>query len=238
MRLIVVRHYKTLNNANRRILGWTDSPPVPGWENDLTELDQILRAHVPRFDCLYSSGLTRARETARWFARQRPGARVRERAELNEVDYGELAGFAKVWVATHCPRYKSDPGYVFPNGESFEHMRDRSLRCLIELEREHAEQTLLLVVHAGIIRGLITHFLGLPLLGHLNQKISHRYIGDFSIHDHRCTRYDELGEPSGFVRDGTIEIPCLLTASAGDDDAPSNQVQPLRMIGPVFASPN
>lgn len=238
MRLIVVRHYKTLNNARRRILGWTDSPPVPGWESNLAELDHILRAHVPRFDCLYSSSLTRARETARWFARQRPDVPVRERAELNEVDYGELAGFSKAWVETQCPRYKRDPGYVFPHGESFESMRERSIGCLIDLEREHAEQTLLVVVHAGIIRGLITHFLGLPLLGNLNQKISHRYIGDFSIHDHRCTRYDEIGEPSGFVRDGTLDIPCLLTGSAVNRDAPSNPAQSFRRVGSGCVSPN
>ncbi len=209
MRLIVLRHYKTFSNANRRILGWTDSAPVPGWEGTLAQLDQVLQKHALRFDYLYSSGLIRARETARWIARQRPGAPLRERAELNEVDYGDLAGCSKDWVEAHYPQYKNDPGYVFPNGESFEQMRERSRRCLIELEREHAEQTLLLVVHAGVIRGLITHFLNLPFVGNLRQKIPHRYIGDFLIQDQRCICYDELGVPSGFVRDGIIEIPYL-----------------------------
>lgn len=216
MRLIVIRHYKTLNNLRRRILGWTDSPPTPIWRADLGRIDALLRAKGLRFDAVYSSSLVRARETARWLADQHPGTPMRECPELNEVDYGELAGLSKDWVQSHWPQYKSDPDYVFPNGESFAAMRERSVNRLLALERQHKGQTLLVVLHAGVIRGLITRLLDLPFAANLRQKISHRYIGDFTILEQRCCRYDELGEPSGFVRDAVIDIPHCRAASAGD----------------------
>ncbi|NEV64091.1 histidine phosphatase family protein [Thiorhodococcus minor] len=215
MRLIVIRHYKTLNNLRRRILGWTDSPPIPSWRTDLARIDALLRAKGLRFDAVYSSSLARARETARWLAEQRPGTPMRERPELNEVDYGELASLSKDWAQRHWPQYKSDPDFVFPNGESFAAMRERSVNCLLGLERQHKGQTLLVVLHAGVIRGLITCLLDLPFATNLKQKISHRYIGDFTIREQRCCRYDELGEPSGFVHNGVIDIPCRSLTSAG-----------------------
>ncbi len=208
MRLILVRHYKTLNNACRRILGWTDSPPVPHWEEGLAQLERVLRERGLQFDWIYSSRLERARATAEWFAQRYGGLRVRECTELNEVDYGELAQLCKRWVAEHVPEYKRNPSYVFPHGESFQAMRERSLRCVLGMESEHESDTLLVVAHAGVIRGLITHFLELSFADNLRRKVSHRYIGDFLIHNQRCVRYDELGEPSGFIRDGVIEIPC------------------------------
>jgi alpha-ribazole phosphatase len=218
MRVIVVRHFKTINNAQRRIIGWGDSPPAEDWRDDLIQVSRVFRDQGLRFDRIYSSSLTRARKTARWFADEHPGpVAVQSVPELNEVDYGELSQLPKQWAFDHCPEYKTDPDYVFPGGESFSGMRRRSVGHLLLLERRHSGQTILLVAHAGVIRGLITQLLDLPFAPNLRRKISHRYVGDFSIEGRRCLRYDELGQPSGFVAEGAIEIPYL---------APGVDVQP------------
>ena len=42
MRVIVVRHYKTLLNASDQILGWGDAPRVAGWRADVAMVDEAL----------------------------------------------------------------------------------------------------------------------------------------------------------------------------------------------------
>jgi broad specificity phosphatase PhoE len=86
-------------------------------------------------------------------------------------------------------------------------MQQRSVSYLASLAERHPEQTVLIVVHAGVIRGLVSHFLGLNYADHLKHRISHRYIGDFLFDGESCVRYDELGKASGFVHEGVIKIP-------------------------------
>jgi broad specificity phosphatase PhoE len=207
MRVVLVRHYKTVNNEARRIMGWADAPPAVDWESDLLQVDATIRDRGIRFDACYSSALARARETLRYLAAKRGCQQVQESAALNEVDYGDLMQRRKSWVAKKYPQYKTDADFVFPGGESFRQMQGRSVDLVRSLQRAHAADTLLLVVHAGVIRGLISHFLGLDLTANLKRKVSHRYIGEFVIEQDLCVFYDELGKHSGFVRDGIVTIP-------------------------------
>jgi broad specificity phosphatase PhoE len=236
MRVIVVRHFKTVNNAQRRIIGWGDSPPAEDWEEDLIKTDSVFRDHGLRFDAIYSSNLTRARKTAQWLAdRVQGGVTVQSAPELNEVNYGELSQLPKQWATDQFPEYKTDPDYVFPGGESFAEMRRRSVGYLLSRERAHAQQTILLVAHAGVIRGLVTRLLNLPYAPNLRRKISHRYVGDFTIDRQRCLRYDELGQPSGFIADGAIEIPFSATAT-GTESEPRSFALADWVSGPGFSA--
>ncbi|MGD8312180.1 MAG: histidine phosphatase family protein [Gammaproteobacteria bacterium] len=208
MRAIITRHYKTITNASNRILGWGDSPRNSDWEADVNFVDDCLRKHEIRFDAVYSSVLERSRRTAMIHARHHGIHIIHDSPALNEVNYGELYKKEKKWVAAHYPQHKKDPDFVYPGGESFRQMQERSINYLTSLAVSHPLQTVLIVAHAGVIRGLVSHFLGLDYAGNLKRKISHRYIGDFLFDGSTCVRYDELGKSSGFVGDGAIEIPC------------------------------
>ena len=207
MRVIVIRHFRTINNEARLIMGWGDAPRAADWEDDLHVVDKRLRAAGLHFDAFYSSALGRARETARYFARGRGRTDVQSSPAINEVNYGEFFGRSKQAVEESCPQYKQDPGFVFPGGESFNQMQRRSVELLLSLDARYAGRTLLLVAHAGVIRGLICRFMGLDFSANLRRKVSHQYIGDFTIENGACVRYDELGRPSGFVKDGVLEVP-------------------------------
>jgi probable phosphoglycerate mutase len=213
MRAIVVRHYKTLLNASDRILGWGDAPRVEGWRADVQYVENRFREQSLHFDAIYSSDLERARQTAMFYARRNGIHIVYDSHQLNEVNYGSLYGKSKKWVAKHIPQHKKDPDYVYPEGESFRQMQRRSVDFVLSLTASHPGQTLLFVVHAGVIRGLISHFLGLNYAENLKQKISHRYIGQFDFEGGECRRYDELGQQSGFVKTGTIQLPFRRCAS-------------------------
>ena len=207
MRAIVVRHYKTLLNASDRILGWGDAPRVEGWRADVEYVARRLREESLHFDAIYSSGLERARQTAMFYAKLNGIHIVHDSDELNEVNYGVLYGKSKKWVTKNIPEHKKDPEYVYPEGESFRQMQQRSVRFLESLTQLYPEQTLLFVVHAGVIRGLVSHFLGLDYAENLKRKITHRYIGQLDFNGVECTRYDELGQKSGFVRSGVVKLP-------------------------------
>lgn len=207
MRVIVVRHYKTLINELGLIMGWGDAPRVKGWEADLTNVDMILKKREIRFSGVYTSYLERARQTGMFYARKQSILLVHDTLALNEVNYGDLYGKSKSWVEKTIPEHKRDPDFVYPNGESFRQMQTRSVNYLESLTRKLQDETILVVVHAGVIRGFISHFLRLPYAENLKRKITHRYIGDFLFEGDQCIRYDELGTPSGFVKDGVISVP-------------------------------
>jgi hypothetical protein len=111
-------------------------------------------------------------------------------------------------------------------------MQQRSISYLSSLAQRHPDQTVLIVVHAGVIRGLVSHFLGLNYADNLKHKISHRYIGDFLFDGESCVRYDELGKPSGFVREGVIDIPFSCPVAGGS-------VVPAELqSAPAFSTPS
>ena len=221
MRAIVVRHYKTLLNSAGQIMGWNDAPRDKDWLADVSYVDQRLRQHHIRLDAIYSSDLERARQTAMYFGRSHGIHIVHDSPALNELDYGLLSRKSKKWVEKNVPQHKRDPDFVYPEGESFSQMQQRSVAFLAALARSRPDDTLLVVVHAGVIRGLVSHFLGLDYAENLKRKISHRYIGEFIFGGGNCIRYDELGKLSGFVREqGGVDIPWRVSATAQRATAP------------------
>ena len=207
MRAIIIRHYKTLINAANEIMGWGDAPAADDWEPDIAFVDGVLRLAEINFDAVHTSSLERSRKTGMYFAASRGIEVVHSCDELREVNYGAFYRKSKKWVEEHVPEYKTDPDYVFLDGESFRQMQDRAVRCFSLLAREYPNQTVLIVAHAGVIRALVSHFLKLRYSDNLRRKISHRYIGDFLFEDQTLRRYDELGEISGFVREGIVDVP-------------------------------
>jgi alpha-ribazole phosphatase len=215
MRAIVVRHYKTLLNSSGQIMGWKDAPRDKDWLADVAYVDGRLRELGIKFDAIYSSDLERARQTAMYYGRSHGIHIVHDSAALNELDYGLLSRKSKKWVEKNIPEHKKDPDFVYPEGESFRQMQQRSVVFLAALAQLRPGDTILLVVHAGVIRGLVSHFLGLEYADQLKRKISHRYIGEFVFAGARCVHYDELGKLSGFVRQqGGVDIPWHLSAAS------------------------
>ena len=188
-------------------MGWGDSPRSEDWQVDLAYVDGVMSENSLKFSAVYTSDLERSRQTGMYYAKKRGINLVHDHIELNEVNYGALYKKSKKWVEKHIPQHKKDPDFAYPKGESFRQMQQRSVSFIESLWSKHKNDTILLVVHAGVIRGMVCHFLGLPYAENLKRKISHCYIGDFQFKHAKCVRYDELGRPSGFVRDKIISIP-------------------------------
>ena len=116
MRLLVTRHYKTLNNETNRIMGWGDAPCAEGWDQDPAWVDEVLQNEAATIASIHASGLPRARRTAMFFARRHGIHLIFDSESLNEVNYGpHLYRKKKPWVAEHFPLHKKDPDFIYPS---------------------------------------------------------------------------------------------------------------------------
>jgi len=207
MRLILIRHYRTCFNNSGQILGWGDAPRVDSWLDDMTVVETVMRKHQVQPNTIISSALNRSRQTARYFASRITPDLVKVTPSLNEVNYGKLYGKSKQWVSEHYPQHKIDPGFVYPGGESFNQMKLRSVEFVKSLAAKCDEQTYLCIVHAGVIRALISHFHQLDYTQQLTRSVSHRFVGVLYFDAGSFTRYEEWASPSGFIADGVLQPP-------------------------------
>ncbi len=89
MKLIIVRHGETDRNANEFLVGHSN---VPLNDNGKTQAQKVAqRLAGEHIDTLYSSTLTRAKETAQVIAAAHPHLSIRIDPELRERDAGEFA---------------------------------------------------------------------------------------------------------------------------------------------------
>ncbi len=210
MRALVIRHYRTEFNETGRLMGWEDSPRGREWKPDFDFVDARLHEEGVKFDAIYSSDLERSRQTARIHADNHGIAEVHDTQQLNEINYGRLQKLRKSLIQRIFPQHKTSADLVYPGGESFHQMQQRSVAFLESMAASSPDHTVLIVTHSGVIRGFVSHFCGLDLDDHLRHPVSFRYIGDFEFDAAGLKRYDELGEPSGFVASGAIQLPHIV----------------------------
>ncbi len=114
---------------------------------------------------VYSSPRERAYYTARTIADAHE-LKVRIADGLDEVDFGEWTGLPfdtlegdPLWDEWNSARASARP----PGGESMEEACRRAVAEVEAKAADHPDQTIAMVSHCDIIRGLIAYYLGLPL---------------------------------------------------------------------------
>lgn len=125
--------------------------PASGVEAAAARLGAVLPPGLP----LWTSPLARCRELA---CRLHPAPNVDER--LAEIDFGDWEG--RSWDdigAAPLDLWAADvAGFAPPGGESALALQARALACVDDLTADEA----VLVTHAGVMRMLLAHWLGLP----------------------------------------------------------------------------
>jgi len=157
--IVLARHGETQDNCEPyRFQGQRDTPLNEVGRAQARELAERVAAHEPPFASLWSSDLSRARETAdivgariglepRLDARLREGFRGRWEGRLfRDVERDEPEGFAA---------WRRDPaGFRFPGGESLAEQQARVLAALADVEASR-ELPALVVCHGGSIRAVL-----------------------------------------------------------------------------------
>jgi probable phosphoglycerate mutase len=152
-RILAIRHGQTAWNADSRIQGHTDIAldELGEWQAKRLALalaDDELQA-------IYSSDLTRARQTAAPLA-ARKGLQARLDPGLRERGFGEFEGLSFKQIEQRWPEQaeawrRRDPDFGARGGEVLRDFRDRVVAAVTRLARSHRGQSIALVTHGGVL---------------------------------------------------------------------------------------
>jgi 2,3-bisphosphoglycerate-dependent phosphoglycerate mutase len=151
--LIVVRHGETMWNREKRMQGTTDSQLSDVGRAQAQALGRRLASHG--FTALYTSDLSRARDTARAIAEHTRRDPVVE-ARLQERRFGIFEGLTADEIKSRYPeehaRFASrDPDYEVPGGECARAFTQRVLGCLCEIAGRHDGEEVVVVTHGLVL---------------------------------------------------------------------------------------
>lgn len=123
------------------------------------------RLRDEKFDCIFSSDLKRAMQTAQIIARFHD-LEVLPMKELREWHLGDLEGRPCAELKKQYPEimhcFGLDGGeVVVPGGESRLEFFRRVADCLESMAEKHAGKRILLITHGGVLRAVFRHVVGM-----------------------------------------------------------------------------
>lgn len=192
----LIRHGET--EGGQRYRGWLDDPlSAVGWAQMRAAVDGACP-----WQAVVSSPLRRCRAFAEELCAN-TGLPLAIDDRLKEIGFGDWEGRSADEIERRQPgallRYYADPLRHTPDGgESLETFSERVAAGWDALCRRHADQSVLLVTHAGVIRMVLVWVLGLPTGNLFRIKVDHAAITRI-----RC----DAGEPPFcqlLFHDGTL----------------------------------
>lgn len=163
--LLLVRHAEVEARYQRIFGGRIDMELSPRGHEQAAALARYLGRRP--LDAIYASPMKRVQQTlAPLLVNGTPQPTVLP--ELREVDFGDWTGFG--WDEIHhrfdVRAYdwldELERGTI-PNAESAQALRARLAPCLERILHDHADQTVAVFCHGGVIRSLLSILLALPL---------------------------------------------------------------------------
>lgn len=164
-RLLAIRHGETAWNRETRIQGHLD---IPLNSRGLAQAQRLgLALQDEAIDVIYSSDLTRARQTAEAVA-ARTGAPLRLDARLRERCFGLFEGRTWTEIAARWPEQserwrRRDLDFAAEGGETLNDFYRRCVSVVEELAQAHPGQTVAVVAHGGVMDCLYRAGSRLPL---------------------------------------------------------------------------
>ena len=169
-RLCLVRHGETAWNAEHRVQGQLDVPL-----NGIGQVQALAASKIlarEKFDAIYSSDLTRARQTAEPTAGLLSLKVILEK-ELRERHYGIFERLTYAEVKVRFPedyaRFEArDPEYAFRTGEALKDFSARSISILTRIAETNSGKSVLVFTHGGVLDMLYRFVSGLSLSAERN----------------------------------------------------------------------
>ena len=152
MEIILIRHFMTQGNIERRYIGTTDEPLLPG---------QPVRRRYPAAGAVAVSPLRRCIETAE---RIYPDVKKYVCRELRECDFGmfENKNYEELKDHPDYQRWLDSGGKIpFPEGEGMEAFCERCVKGFCNMTGRFIEEgcrTAAFVVHGGTIMAVLDRF--------------------------------------------------------------------------------
>jgi probable phosphoglycerate mutase len=164
-RLVIVRHGETVWNCEARIQGQLDPDLSVRGREQAEEL--ALRLRQEPVAAIYSSSLSRARETAAIIASEL-GLTVREDPGFRESCFGSWEGLTTSEIRARFPEeyrlWRQDSvANRPPGGETVEALQQRVMASVREILTTHPGESVMIVTHAGPVRCLVCGLVEIPL---------------------------------------------------------------------------
>ncbi|MBV06227.1 MAG: 2,3-bisphosphoglycerate-dependent phosphoglycerate mutase [Gammaproteobacteria bacterium] len=162
--LILVRHGQSEWNEKNLFTGWKDPKLTTKGINEAIKAGKELKETGYSFDKMFTSDLFRAQETGRIILEQMeiPSIKVIKTKNLNERNYGDLAGLnkddaRKKWGEDQVHIWRRSFDVSPPNGES---LKDTAERVLPYFKKNIAPEltkglNILVAAHGNSLRALV-----------------------------------------------------------------------------------
>jgi len=111
---------------------------------------------------------------------------------LAEIDAGKFTGLTFQQVYERLPSDAVLGHFRYPGGESWQEVQTRAVDFVLGLEDDHADDSVLLITHAGVIAGLVAAYVGEPIERFIRTRFGHDFLGRLTIHSGEFRQYDKL----------------------------------------------
>jgi len=162
--LILVRHGESQFNAEHRWAGWEHESPLTLRGVSEAENTARLLSSEDDVSVVYSSPLTRARQTAEIIGESLGLPPVIVEG-LKEVNVGQIAGLTQSEFRDRYPDVYSrwqnrvDTQYTWPGGEQRAGFFRRAAQTIQEIIDRHPHDKVVVVCHGGVIRASLGYLL-------------------------------------------------------------------------------
>ncbi|MBN1332770.1 MAG: histidine phosphatase family protein [Synergistales bacterium] len=201
MKLFCVRHGETDWNLEGRFQGRMDIP-LNGRGVEQAKAVGKLLSHI-RLDSIWSSHLSRARDTAEIIALHH-GLSVITSPGISEISHGKWEGrkaeeIEELWPGMLEQWHKYPHTVTMPDGESLGHVLQRSVRAIDEICRD-SSGNVAVVSHDAVLKALLCYWMGCPLASFWRFQLANCSITVVELED-RGIRIPLMGETShlGYV---------------------------------------
>ncbi len=164
-RIYIIRHCEAAGNKDRTFQGHIDGLPSENGRAQLKRLSERMKDYP--LDAIYSSTLSRARETAE-AVNLHFGYSITQREDLMEINGGVWEGKRWADFPTLYPEdsyhWSLEPWKFHPeNGEAMTEVYERIYTAVLSIVRENRGRHVAVVSHGCAIRNLMCRVKGLPI---------------------------------------------------------------------------
>ena len=165
MTIYLVRHGQTDDNVKNKMQGWRDTPLNDKGKEQARHLIPFFK--LQRIDIIYSSDLSRAKDTASIIG-EAIDVRVFEDKHLREMYLGDWEGHSWQEIEARYAYFLNKPeneknALNIHQGESYIEFQKRCHKSFKKIIRRHLDSNIIMVTHGGYIREVIAHLM------HINQ---------------------------------------------------------------------
>ena len=164
-KIYLIRHAEAEGNLYRRIQGWYDGLITEKGYRQIAALEERFRdVHI---DAVYSSDRFRTKATAAAIYKPK-GLELNTRQALREIHMGVWEDVTWAEAERLDPeqmRYFNtiDPRFSVEGSETFEQIRERMSRALLNIAENHPGETVAVFAHGTVIRNVLAFFQGIPI---------------------------------------------------------------------------